>query len=360
MSLKSILKKAIFPVLTVMLFASSANAAAPDGSDPWADSVVLPSSQGLTNENQPVSVTRSDASQALGIAEDTDVDGTFYSLGFGGSITLRFDNGIANGVFVVESTRTEPGYPFYPEETAQVEISEDGSPGSWYFAGNVSQDEAVSQPQEVSCAQYVRITDTSVLGNFADYPGADGYDVDGVEAQEGEPCDPPVSPTPTPTSPPSSPPGPAGPPVCSAQTPTTPTLSSVTRTSPTTAELVWTAASPVTHYSISYGTSPGNYQFGAPNVGNTTSYVVGGLDPNTNYYFVVTAVNDCAPSSASNELSTGGAVLGAATGGVLGASTDTLAATGDDYLILRLLFASSAFLATFLLGRRFLPKNGRK
>jgi hypothetical protein len=88
--------------------------------------------------------------------------------------------------------------------------------------------------------------------------------------------------------------------------------------------------------------------------------VVGGLAPNTNYYFVVTAVNDCAPSSASNELSTGGAVLGAATGEVLGASTDQLAATGGDYTILRLLFASSAFLAVFLLGRRFLAKNEQK
>jgi len=339
MSFKSILQKAILPAVAIMLFATTAYAATPDGAGPWADEVVT-SSQANTKGGTPVSTVnpaRSDPTSALGIAENDTVDGNFFSLGFGGSITLRFDNGISSGVFVVEATN-----PNYPLESAQVEVSEDGI--TWFVAGTVVQDDTVDVPREVNCAAYVRITDTSDPNDFTG-DTADAYDVDGVKAQ-GEPCDPPVFPTPTPTIPPSDP-GPStpsnpGPPVCGAPTPSTPTLTSATRTSPTTAELVWTASSPVTHYSISYGTSPGNYQFGSPNVGNTTSYVVGGLDPNTNYYFVVTAVNDCAPSSASNELSTGGAVL------------------GDDYIIFRLLFASTAFIATFLLGLRYLPKNEQK
>ena len=356
MGLKSSLLKVLLPVFAVAVFVSPAEAAAPDGLGPWADEVVT-SSQANTKGGTPVSTVnpaRSDPTSALGVAENDTVDSHFFSLGFGGSITLRFDNGISSGVFVVEATN--PGYPL---EKADVEISEDGS--TWFAAGQVVQDGSVNVPEGISCATYVRITDASDPNDFTE-DTADAYDVDGVEAQ-GEPCDPPASPTPTPTPTPTTAPSTPsslsspGPPVCGAQAPTTPTLVSVSRTSSTTAELVWTAASPVTHYTISYGTSPGNYLFGVPNTGNTTSYVVGGLVPNTNYYFVVTAVNDCATSSASSELSTGGAVLGAATGQVLGASTDTLAQAGKDRLALRLLVTSLAVLATFLLGTRLLPKN---
>jgi len=316
MRLKSILNKVLLPVVAIFLFASTASAAAPDGAGPWADTA-SPPSQGLTNEGNPVSATRSHPDQTLGVAEQTDVDGTFFSLGFGGSITLRFVNGIANGVFVVESTRTEPDYPFYPEETAQVEISEDGSPGSWHFAGNVSQDGAVSQPEEVECAQYVKITDTSILGNFTDYPGADGYDVDGVEAQEGEPCDLPVSPTPTleptpeptPTDEPSSP----GPPVCGASTPNAPFLVSATAISGNQVELVWQKVDDATHYSIFYGPSSGNYLYGVPNTGDTDNFTIGGMSGGC---YIVQAVNDCAPSEASNEI-----CIGQVAGQVLGLST---------------------------------------
>jgi len=148
-------------------------AAAPDGLGPWADNVVT-TTQGLRNNGTPVLAVRSDPTSALGVAENTNADGTFYSLGFGGSITLGFVNGISSGEFVVEATNNP-----YPNETATVEVSQDGV--NYYNAGTVTQDGTVPLPSQVSCGKFVRITDTSNKALFE--PTADGYDVDGVEAQ---------------------------------------------------------------------------------------------------------------------------------------------------------------------------------
>ena len=168
-----------------------AQAATPDGAGPWADAVVT-SSQGLMKNGSPVPAIRSNPSSAVGIAENDTVDGNFFSLGFGGSITLSFDNPMSNGVIVVEATN-----PGYPNEQANVELSADGS--TWLSAGSVTQDGSVSMPDGLGCARFVRITDISDPANFVD-DTADAYDVDGVQAAQGEPCEIPT-PTPTPTPP---------------------------------------------------------------------------------------------------------------------------------------------------------------
>lgn len=173
------------------VFPRSTQAAAPDGAGPWADSVVT-SSQGNTKGGTPVSTVnpaRSNPTSTVGVAEGDTVDSHFFSLGFGGSITLGFDNGISSGTFVVEATNMP-----YPTEQARVELSADGS--TWYTAGVVSQSGSVSMPTALSCAKYARITDVSNPNDFSDN-NADGYDVDGVRA-EGESCVV-VTPTPTPT-----------------------------------------------------------------------------------------------------------------------------------------------------------------
>jgi len=99
--------------------------------------------------------------------------------------------------------------------------------------------------------------------------------------------------------------------------------------------LAWTAVSPVTHYSISYGLSSGNYIYGVSNTGNVTSFTVGGLDSGAGYCFAVRAVHDCAPSGLSNEICTG-EVLGQ----VLGVTT--LADTGS--------FTNELFYILFIIG----------
>lgn len=326
-------------------------AATPDGLGPWADEVIS-YSQGLMKNGNPVPAIRSNPSSALGPAENSNVDGYFFSLGFGGNIVLRFDNGVRDGVIVVEST-----WPNYPEERARIEVSQDGV--NWVLAGTVVQDGQVDMPSGFSCVNYVRITDISDPTIFTD-DIADGYDVDGVRAVNAEPCNegntggPTPTITPTPLMSPSSLPTPmptsqsqsssgsngggsnTNPTAqqCPAGKPAKPSITSITRTSPTTVSLSWTEVAPVTTYAISYGLSSGSYQFGVPSTGNITSFVIGGLDPNATYYFQVRGINDCMPGDPSDERSVGngGQVLGVSTsiggGQVLGVSTDVLGATG--------------------------------
>lgn len=61
--------------------------------------------------------------------------------------------------------------------------------------------------------------------------------------------------------------------------------------------LNWTRYYPnVDNYSIVYGTSSGNYQYGVANIGNTVVYTIGALNPGQRYYFFVY------PSSQGNPL----------------------------------------------------------
>jgi len=99
-------------------------------------------------------------------------------------------------------------------------------------------------------------------------------------------------------------------PVCDSSKPPTPQLLSVVRNG-STAKLTWSPVTPVSYYSIVYGTTPGNFIYGVANVGNTTSFTIGSLNPDTTYYFAVNAVNNCMPSDRSGN--TGGQVLGAST-----------------------------------------------
>jgi len=105
---------------------------------------------------------------------------------------------------------------------------------------------------------------------------------------------------PTPTLSPS--PTPVG--TCNDATPATPTLASAVSGGTRSVTITWNAvAAPVSYYLVAYGTASGNYIYGNPNVGNVTTYTVGSLATGKTYYFAVKAVNGCAPSAYSNELS---------------------------------------------------------
>jgi hypothetical protein len=70
--------------------------------------------------------------------------------------------------------------------------------------------------------------------------------------------------------------------------------------------LKWaSAADPVSHYLLAFGTKTGQYIYGNPNIGpkGTTAFTVDNLINGRKYFFVVRAVNGCAPGSYSNELS---------------------------------------------------------
>lgn len=90
------------------------------------------------------------------------------------------------------------------------------------------------------------------------------------------------------------------------EAPKVPTLLSAENVSSTEVKLSWTAVDRASYYLVAYGQTSKNYVYGSPNVGNVTSYIVGGLTPGQTYYFVVAAVvdNGCPVAGLfSNELS---------------------------------------------------------
>jgi hypothetical protein len=95
---------------------------------------------------------------------------------------------------------------------------------------------------------------------------------------------------------------------CSAPSPgKAPWLYAAVAKSSSSIELYFTnSGDPYDHYALEYGTSAGNYQWGATDIGGkgTRTYTVTSLNPNTTYYFRVRAGNDCATGEWSNELST--------------------------------------------------------
>lgn len=96
----------------------------------------------------------------------------------------------------------------------------------------------------------------------------------------------------------------AKPKTCSVTSPEAPQLLSVEPITQTAVKLVWSKVASATHYAVTYGTKSGEYQYGVSNTGDTASYAIKNLDTNSTYFFVVQAINDCAPSELSNELTT--------------------------------------------------------
>lgn len=64
----------------------------------------------------------------------------------------------------------------------------------------------------------------------------------------------------------------------------------------------WLPADRADHYSVAFGKQAGVYEFGSTDVGKERQFVVKELQPGTNYYFVVNAVNECGESGYSSEV----------------------------------------------------------
>jgi hypothetical protein len=171
---------AVAVVAAALLVPTGASAAAPDGAGPWADTVV-DFEQGLRKNGTPVLPERSNPTAALGEAERTNAVGTFFSLGFGGQITLGYDNNVCNGsgadldLELVETTN-EP----YADELVDVYVSKDGVTYT-KVADDVNKDAMIGLPPSITVARYVRVVDVTNPANTPD-TFADGYDVDGVRA----------------------------------------------------------------------------------------------------------------------------------------------------------------------------------
>ena len=242
------------------------------------------------------------------------------------------------------------------DQDARSDFKDDGAPGDFQTLDAIDVVPDGYYHSEGACYPKTPVCTDQEATNY----GGDDHEFDETrevsndelcQYSQGDDGTPAPSPTPTPTpavggtSDISS----AGPQQCTAQKPSTPGLLNLDRIDATSVRLNWTPADPVTYYSISYGTDPNNFQYGVPNVGNVTTYVIGALNPNSTYYFSVRGVNDCNPSDPSNVLPPVGQVLGASTK-VLGAST--LGSTGST--------EENLFLGVFTLGAIFLGMGVRK
>lgn len=142
--------------------------------------------QGLTNHlNEPVRASRSNPAQALG-APGTGAEGTFYSLGFGGSMTLGFGGEFGDFVTVWETTYGNIAE--YPE-MVRIFVGSGATAGSaqyWQVGDLLNLNSGVpislagvNLVSGRSTYNYVRLVDIS---NPSAVPiGGDGFDVDAVQ-----------------------------------------------------------------------------------------------------------------------------------------------------------------------------------
>lgn len=142
---------------------------------------VVQFNQGKRKSGQPVHASRCNPQVALGVPEDDDIGSTnFVSLGFNGSITLKFDyvifNKEGNDLIVIETSFGAPSCSAYPEKVL-AEVSLDGQ--QWINLGTVCLDGEIDLGG-LPAIQYIRLTDRSPASFFPN--SADGYDLDGVLA----------------------------------------------------------------------------------------------------------------------------------------------------------------------------------
>lgn len=145
-------------------------------SEQWADSVDS-FSQGLRSDGSAVPAARSNPNSALG-----PTDGNFFSLGFGGQITVKFASPAFRtaGAFVVVVETTGGTYPL---EKAEVSVSADGA--TFHLAGEARNDGSggisnLTIPGSLNAVQWVKIVDTTNAALFTGAPG-DGFDVNSVQ-----------------------------------------------------------------------------------------------------------------------------------------------------------------------------------
>jgi len=135
--------------------------------------------QKLRANGTPVTADRSIPELALGIPQNNNAPGTFFSLGFGGNVVLKISGGIynklGNDLRITETTFGPQSCNSYPER-ARIFISPDGV--SWTDKGIVCQD-GEFDIFPLPCINFVKIVDESNPANFP--ADADGYDVDGIQ-----------------------------------------------------------------------------------------------------------------------------------------------------------------------------------
>jgi len=142
--------------------------------------------QGDKKNGDPVDAARRDPNKALG-AED----GAFVSLGYGGELVVSFHDFIGGNLTI---TAYETTFGSYPEETADVYVSDDGI--NFDLIGTA--DNLTGQPADDPhpsvfdlgdmCIKYVKLVDTTDPDLHNDT--SDGFDVDAVRGDYDAVCCP--------------------------------------------------------------------------------------------------------------------------------------------------------------------------
>ena len=137
-------------------------------------------SPALRKNGTPITPARTNPLNSLGAPQGTDVI-NFVSLGFGGSLTLKFDyvifdNPAANDIRIVETSFGNPSCAGYSEKV-MVEGSLDNITWIPLTVTDICLDGEVDI-NSAGVIQYIRLTDHSPASSFSG--SADGYDVDGL------------------------------------------------------------------------------------------------------------------------------------------------------------------------------------
>ena len=157
----------------------------------WAD-VSVSSEQGKTKVGGNVLANRSNLDNVFDEPDFEPTDNavnTFFALGFGGTATLEFSRQVLNvdGNDLSFHEGTNGNRNSYPEETALIEVSQNGT--DWYEVGTVTGrstdggsgvDLVDFGSTGLNWIKFVRVTDTSNSALFENT--ADGYDLDAIDA----------------------------------------------------------------------------------------------------------------------------------------------------------------------------------
>ena len=145
--------------------------------------------QGLNNTGTNVPLNRSNTNKSLGIPQNVDVEtGTinFFSLGFGGNITLKLQTTIevlpTTTLSIYETTYGYNNCNTYGER-AEVYVSKNNL--NYFLLGETCLNNNTIfdvYQSGLDTIQYVKIVDVSNITSFSNFSFvSDGYDLDGIE-----------------------------------------------------------------------------------------------------------------------------------------------------------------------------------
>lgn len=155
-------------------------AIADDGLVAGSAQEVIQYNRGTRKNGTEIHPSRIDPDKALGVPQNDDIGVNFVSLGFNGSLILKFDYAVFNGpgmdIQIVETSFGAPGCQAYQEQV-YVEGSINGT--DWVELGEICLDGSFDFDASGTYAiHFLKLTDRSPMSQFPN--SADGYDLDGV------------------------------------------------------------------------------------------------------------------------------------------------------------------------------------